>query len=123
MDASWSSVYGGADRDSWVQPSSGFEVEQPQWADLDRNLVIYPNPSTGKRVAFHFTAPDEGEAKLDVLTLEGERILERSMSLSGGQAEFAVEMTGQASGVYLCRLVVRSGGRTVETTRKFAIVN
>ena len=123
MSASWTSVYGGADRDSWIQPSSGFEIEQPQWADLDGNLVIYPNPSKGDRVAFHFTAPDDGEAKLDVMTLEGESILERSMSLSGGPAEFVVEMTGQASGVYLCRIVVRSGGSTVKTTRKFAIEN
>ena len=123
VPASWTSVYGGADRDSWVQPSSGFEVEQPQWADLDRNLVIYPNPSTGVRVAFHFTAPDEGEARLDVMTLEGEKVLERTMSLTGGEVEFAVEMTGRASGIYLCRVVIRSGGRTVKTTRKFAIVN
>ena len=123
MPASWPSVYGGADRDSWVQPSAGFETEQPQWADLEENLIIYPNPSNGDRVAFHFSAPDEGEAKLEILTLEGERILERSMPLSGGQAEFAVKMTGCASGVYLCRIVVRSGGTTVETKKKFAIVN
>jgi M6 family metalloprotease-like protein len=123
MPASWTSVYGGADRDSWVQPSSGFVVEQPQWADLEQNLVIYPNPSNGVRVAFHFTAPDDGEANLDIFTIEGDRVLEKSMHLSGGQAEFTVEMTEQASGVYLCRIVVKSGGTTVETTRKFAIVN
>ena len=123
MPGSWTSVYGGADRDSWVQPSSGFVVEQPQWADLEQNLVIYPNPSNGVRVAFHFTAPDDGEANLDIFTLEGERVLEKSMHLSGGQAEFTVEMSEQASGVYLCRIVVKSGGTTVETTRKFAIVN
>jgi M6 family metalloprotease-like protein len=123
MPGSWTSVYGGADRDSWVQPSSGFDVEQPQWADLEQNLMIYPSPSNGDRVAFHFTAPDEGEATLDIFTLEGERVLEESMHLSGGQAEFAVQMTGQTSGVYLCRIVVKSGSTTVETRKKFAIVN
>jgi M6 family metalloprotease-like protein len=121
--SSWGSVYGGPERDSWVQRSSGFETEQADWADLDRNLVIYPNPSSGDRVAFHFTAPGEGEATLDIMTLEGDRVLERSMSLSGGQAEFAVSMSEQASGIYLCRIVVTSGGRTVETRKKFAIVN
>ena len=123
MSASWTSVYGGADRDSYILSSSGFDIEPPQWADLDRNLVIYPNPSNGDRVAFHFTAPGTGEARLDIFTLEGDRILERSMPLSGGQAEFTVKLSDQASGIYLCRIVVRSGGRTVETKRKFAIVN
>jgi hypothetical protein len=45
------------------------------------------------------------------------------MPLSGGQAEFVVQMTGQASGVYLCRIVVTADGKTVETKKKFAIVN
>ena len=107
--ASWHSVYGGTDRDSWVQPSSGFELEQPQWADLDENLVIYPNPSSGDRVSFHFTAPGDGDATLNIFTLEGEKIIEQSMPLSGGQAEFVVQMTDQASGVYLCRIVVTVG--------------
>jgi M6 family metalloprotease-like protein len=123
ITSSWTSVYGGSDRDSYVLPSDGFEIERPQWADLDRNLVIYPNPSSGERVAFNFTAPGEGEAKLEVLTLEGERILEKSLQLSGGQAEFVVEMTDQASGIYLCRIVVQSGDTSVETAKKFAIVN
>jgi hypothetical protein len=123
MRGSWTSVYGGTNRDSWVESSSGFIAEQPQWADLEQNLVIYPSPSNGDRVAFHFTAPDEGEATLDIFTIDGERVLEESMHLSGGQAEFTVQMTEQASGVYLCRIVVKSGGTTVETRKKFAIVN
>lgn len=123
MRGSWTSVYGGSDRDSWVESSSGFTVEQPQWADLEQTLVIYPNPSNGNRVAFHFNAPDEGEATLDIFTLEGERVIEKSMPLNGGEAEFAVQMTDQASGVYLCRIVVKSGGTTVEARKKFAIVN
>jgi hypothetical protein len=123
MEYSWTSVYGGSDRDSWVQPSRGFESPLPQWADLESSFVIYPNPSTGERVAFHFAAPGEGEAKLDIMTLEGEKVLERTMALSGGEAEFTVKLSDRASGVYLCRLVVKSGGRTVETKKKFAIVN
>jgi M6 family metalloprotease-like protein len=121
--SAWSSVYGGTDRDSYVLSSSGFELIRPQWADLDDNLVIYPNPSPGDMVFFNFAAPENGEARLGVMTLEGEKVAQMSMPLMGGQAEFAVSMAGRASGVYLCRLVISSGGRTVETTRKFAIVN
>ncbi len=123
ISGSWSSAYGGADRNSWAQPSSGFTAPQAQWADLDENLVIYPNPASGDRVAFHFSAPDEGDATLDIMTLEGEKVLEQSMPMTGGQAEFVVNMADRASGVYLCRIVVNSGGTTVETRKKFAIVN
>lgn len=57
------------------------------------------------------------------MTLEGEKVLERTMSLSGGQTEFTVDMTGRAPGVYLCRILISSGGSTVTATKKFAIEN
>jgi hypothetical protein len=123
LPGSWTSAFGGADRDSWIQPSAGFEIPQPRWADLEENLIIYPNPSNGDRVAFHFAAPDEGDARLEIMTIEGQKVLERTMSLVGGEAEFVVDMSGQASGIYLCRIVVTSGGSSAETRRKFAIVN
>lgn len=121
---SWDGVYGGPLRQAFVldaaSPSNGPSAD---WSDLASNLVIYPNPSSGERVAFHFTAPETGEASLRVMSIDGETILEESMRLFGGEAEFAVAMPGTAPGIYLCRISVTSGKRTVEVNRKFAIVN
>jgi M6 family metalloprotease-like protein len=121
--ASWTSSFGGPLRTSWAHGSSGFLLPQPSWADLDGNLVVYPNPAKGNRVAFHFTAPLQGEAVLQIMTLTGEIVMEKSMQLSGGQAEITMSMGGKASGIYLGRLEIRSGTSRVEAFRKFAIVN
>jgi hypothetical protein len=40
----------------------------------------------------------------------------------GGEDESVASMKGMASGIYLSRLFVVSGGRRVEANRKFAIV-
>lgn len=120
---SWRSLYGGPERTGFALPSGGFEQTPADWSDVDQNLVIYPNPSRGGRVGFHFTAPGGGEAHLQIMTLTGELVLEESKSLSGGEDEFTVSMAGNAPGVYLCRLVISSEGKRAEAHGKFAIVN
>ena len=119
----WSGVFGGPGRAAFATGSQGGGEAPRAWTELASNLVVYPNPSDGRRVAFHFSAPETGSARLQILTLAGETVLERSMRMLGGETEFAVSMSGSAPGIYLCRVVVTSGGRTVEARRKFAIVN
>jgi hypothetical protein len=97
-------------------------VTEEKWLDLANDLVVYPNPSSGDRVYFHFTAPKEGEAFLEIMSLTGELVFRDSKKLSGAEDSFPVSMAGKASGVYLSRLVVTSDGRRVEAYRKFAIV-
>ena len=120
---SWDAVYGGPMRQAFALDSQQSSSPSADWADIESNLVIYPNPSSGDRVAFHFTAPESGEARLWIMTLDGETLIERTMGLFGGEAEFAVSMTGKAAGIYLGRITITSQGRTVEAHRKFAIVN
>ena len=86
-------------------------------------MIIYPNPSRGERVGFHISAPAEGDAHLEIMTLTGELVLERDMRLSGGEDEFIVSMADRASGIYICRLVLTSGGQRVQSVKKFAIVH
>jgi hypothetical protein len=57
------------------------------------------------------------------MTLTGELVAEEAKDLSGGEDEFVVSMSGNASGVYICRLVISSAGASVEAYRKFAIIN
>jgi hypothetical protein len=61
-------------------------------------------------------------AHLEVLALTGDFVLERDRRLVGGEDESVASMKGMASGIYLSRLFVVSGGRRVEANRKFAIV-
>jgi M6 family metalloprotease-like protein len=120
---SWHSTWGDRARTAFALPARPLDGSPaPDWMDLDRNLVVYPNPSNGHRVGFHFTAPASGEAELFVMTVSGELVLERRMDLIGGQDEFVVSMSEKASGIYLCRLVIRSDGKETRAYRKFALV-
>ncbi len=120
---SWGGIWGGPGRTAFAVNTGGFEEPAADWVEIDQNLVIYPNPSTGDRVGFHFTAPAGGEARLRIMTLSGELVYTEKKTLSGGQNEFAVSLSGKASGIYLCRLVMTSGGKRYEARKKFAIVN
>lgn len=119
---SWHSTWGDRSRSAFALPAGTADGKAGGWMQLARDLVVYPNPSRGSRIGFHFTAPETGEAYLEVMTISGEPVLDRSKNCAGGQDEFIVSMQDEASGIYLCRLKVRSGGREIEAYRKFAIV-
>ncbi len=123
LDDSWTSLWGGPGRTAFAANTGGFSETDDEWKAIDDNLVIYPNPSTGERVGFHFNAPLTGEAFLKIMTLAGELVYEEKKDLSGGEDEFEVSLSGKASGIYLCRLVIVSSGRKYQANRKFAIVN
>jgi M6 family metalloprotease-like protein len=118
----WFTSWGDHSRTAYAQGSEGWIETADEWLQLASRLIVYPNPSSGDRIAFHFSAPEEGEALLEVMTTTGELVLEERKRLDGGEDEFVVSMAGKASGIYLCRLVVTSDGRSVEAYRKFAIV-
>lgn len=118
----WTTAFGDYARSAFAGASEGWTETADEWLTLSQSLVVYPNPSRGERVGFHFTAPEEGRARVEIMTLTGELVLSEQKSLSGGQDEIVVSMAGKASGIYLCRLVVTSGGQSVEAYRKLAIV-
>ncbi len=118
----WTTAFGDYARSAFAGASDGWAATADEWLALSDGLVVYPNPSNGDRIGFHFTAPEEGTARLEVMTLTGELVLSEQKVLGGGQDEVVVSMTGKASGIYLCRFVVTSGGKTVEAYRKLAIV-
>ena len=120
---SWTHGWGDALRTAYQRSSAGGITEPDEWPALSKTLIVYPNPSDGERINFHFTAPGEGQARLEIMSLTGELVIEDDKrNLAGGEVEFVVSMSNKASGVYICRLIVTSGGRTTEAYRKFAIV-
>lgn len=120
---SWAGAWGDAQRTSFARPATGGAVDPGEWLALDRDLIVYPNPSNGERVYFHFVAPADGEARLEIMTLQGEIVYEAARPTGGGEDEFVVAMSDRASGVYLCRLVLEADGRRTQAVKKFAIVH
>ena len=121
LDA-WAYGWGDIARTAYKYRSVGGTAKPDEWLTLASNLVVYPNPSGGDRVNFHFAAPEEGQARLEIMTLTGELVLEDNKNLSGGEEEFNISMSDKASGIFICRLVVTSRGQKSEAYRKFAIV-
>ena len=121
VDGSWAGAWGDAQRTAFARPSSGSSSNE--WLALDRDFIVYPNPSDGERVHFHFASPAGGEARLEIMTLEGEIVHEAARPTGGGEDEFVVTMADRASGVYICRLVLEADGRRAQTVKKFAIVH
>ena len=123
FDRSWTGLWGGPERISFAVNTGGFSQTIAEWSEIEDNLIVYPNPSTGERVGFHFTAPVSGEAHIQIMTLSGEIVIEKRKNLLGGEDEFALSLSGKASGIYICRLVIISEGKKYQAQRKFAIVN
>ncbi|MCK4235671.1 MAG: hypothetical protein KAX38_01040, partial [Candidatus Krumholzibacteria bacterium] len=74
LDRSWQSAWGNVSRTAFARPSEGV-CQAGEWIGLARKLIVYPNPSRGDEVKFHFIAPDEGQAFLEIMTLTGELVL------------------------------------------------
>lgn len=117
---SWLTLWGNPGRSAWLRAGGGSGPGDGE--RLASDLVVYPNPSRGDRVRFHFTAPPSGTARLEILTLAGDLVLAREKTLRGGEDEFAISMADRASGIYLSRLVIAAEGRSVQTVKKFAVV-
>lgn len=117
---SWHTLWGNPGRSAWLREGGG--SGPGDWSRLASDLVVYPNPSRGDRVRFHFTAPPSGTARLEIMTLEGDLVLAREKTLRGGEDEFAISMADRAPGVYLARIVIASGGRSAQTVKTFAVV-
>ncbi len=121
LDGGWLTLWGDDSRTASALRSAA-SGSAGKWLASGGNFIVYPNPSRGDRIGFHFVAPREGTAHLEILTLAGDLVLVRDKGMTGGEVEFVVSMKDKASGVYLCRLVITSEGRRVEANRKFAIV-
>ena len=121
-ELSWPMLYGDMGRTAFASASNGFDTDIPEWTELEEGVTIYPNPSKTGKVSVHFSAPEAGEARIRIMTLTGELIFEERKRLAGGEDEFEISMLNKASGVYICRLEIESGGRSIRVNRKFAII-
>ena len=94
--------------------------------DLPTSFALYPNypnPFNG-RTRVPFDLPEAGEIELTVYDLIGRRLSRYSRKLPAGRHEQEVDMSSNASGLYLYRLKVstESGGTTFTDTGKLVMV-
>jgi len=123
LSSSWYSVYGNRERTAYLSTSKKLQLVDNEWEMLDSRFIVYPNPSDGREVKFHFPAPRSGLARLTIMTLTGERVLSREKRVDGDEDEFAVNLQDRASGIYICRLeLIDAEGKRMQSVRKFAIV-
>jgi M6 family metalloprotease-like protein len=124
IHSSWSALFGNCRRTSFAQLPESWAHPAEAWENMADNLIIYPNPSSGRRVGFHFFAPSGAEARLQVFNIAGEIVLERIKGCTGGdEHEFSVSMSDKAAGIYIGRVVITADGKSSEIAKKFAIVN
>jgi hypothetical protein len=105
--APWPQAMGGVDN----QPRQTLPVAPSTGAGLaGDSFSVRPNPATGNVVRLRADAAGEVEARLDIYTLEGERVLSQGpFTVPAGTAldvEFRIDELG--SGTYVCQLT--SGG-------------
>ena len=81
------------------------------------NLVAYPNPANGvTNVAI--AMPQSGEATLQLYTLAGQRVAERTIALQTGENHFEVRL--QKAQVYLLAVTTAQGRNTVKLLNRGA---
>ncbi len=123
IPGSWSALFGNRRRTSFAHLPESWDHPAEAWENMTDNLIIYPNPSSGKRVGFHFFAPSGAEARLQVFNIVGEIVLERIKECTGGEEhEFSVSMSDKTAGIYIGRIVITADGKSSDIAKKFAIV-
>jgi len=81
-------------------------------------LRVTPNPATGPFVA-SFSGASNGPARLEMFNVQGQRVLSREVSVTGGSSRIELgDAKSFASGVYYLRLT--QSGRS--TTSRFVLV-
>ncbi len=96
---------------------------------IDENsFICYPNPVYEEVMNVRISIFGPASVKITILNIEGERVLESNAEhiySDGSMVPYdeAVDLSGLAGGVYICRLDVKSSGKRWTGARKFAVVN
>jgi len=76
----------------------------------------FPNPAAGAAVTFSFDTETGGTARVEIYDITGLRVMATPRFDARARTEYTVDISGLASGLYVCRLYVEGdGGRSTET--------
>jgi M6 family metalloprotease-like protein len=121
----WSRPFADGARTSRAVPAGAYRPVALSEDRLESDVILYPNPARGDFLRMHYTAIPNSEVEVSIFNLEGEEVFHerrRHGGSAGGSAELEWRCGGAASGVYLCRFQVQSGGRTLSTVKKLAVM-
>lgn len=84
-------------------------------AILDRALVVYPNPTTGK-LNLDIRGLNFDNMSIEVFNTVGELVLVENHTKVDSQSKYSMDITGAASGIYLVRISTDQGVITKRVT-------
>ncbi len=118
--APWPTTYFSRSRNS-VYPSELMPEEPVPGTDLlvKNSFHAFPNPVDRGAVTFSFDTETGGTAMVEIYDITGLRIMATPRFEARFKTEYQVDITGLASGLYVCRLYLEGDGG--ESTESFKL--
>ncbi len=119
-EAPWPTSFFSRSRNS-VYPAALMPGEPVPGTDLlvEDSFHAFPNPADETSVTFSFDTETGGTAMVEVYDVTGLKVLSTPRFEARFRTEYTVDITGLASGLYVCRLYVEGDGG--ESTESFKL--
>lgn len=95
--------------------SASLGVNKPELSVSD--VLVYPNPSSGQ-FTVQLSGDASSKAKIVVANLLGQIVAQKEVKLTDGKQTMSINISNQASGIYLLKVVTAEG---VESTQKIVL--
>jgi M6 family metalloprotease-like protein len=106
-----------------VYPASQMPGEPVPGTDLlvANSFHAFPNPADKTTVTFSFDTETGGAAHVEVYDITGLRVLSTPRFDARSRTEYKVDISGLASGLYVCRLYIEGDGGSKSESFKLAV--
>jgi hypothetical protein len=120
--APWPTAFSSRSRNS-VYPAELMPGEPAVGTDLlvKNSFHAFPNPADGKAVTFSFDTETGGSAVVEIFDITGLRVLATPRFEARFGTEYTLDITGLASGLYVCRLYMEGEGGGSSESCKLAV--
>lgn len=97
--------------------SVGLENLAVEELNPNANLFVYPNPTEGEFYV-DLGGVVNGEARLEVLDLQGRIVLQKAMQATQSHADVSIDLKQAPSGIYLVKVTTGTGVYTKQLVKK-----
>jgi len=88
---------------------------------VENSFHAFPNPADETAVTFSFDTETGGTAMVEIFDITGLRVMSTPRFEARLKTEYTVDITGLASGLYVCRLYIEGGGGESSESFKLAV--